>query len=104
MTNSRRRAAWWLASALALWAGAASAATVQLEDLTWPELQARIAAGSTTVLLPVGGTEQNGPHMALGKHNARVRELATRIADKLGNAVVAPVLRSEERRVGKECA
>ena len=92
MTNSRRRAAWWLASALALWAGAASAATVQLEDLTWPELQARIAAGNTTVLLPVGGTEQNGPHMTLGKHNARVRELATRIADKLGNAVVAPVL------------
>ena len=60
--------------------------------MTWPELQARVAAGSTIVLLPVGGTEQNGPHIALGKHNARVRELATRIADKLGNAVVAPVL------------
>ncbi len=81
-----------LAAGMTLAAGVSPAATVQLEELTWPELQARVAAGSVTVLLPVGGTEQNGPHMALGKHNARVRELATRIADKLGNAVVAPVL------------
>ena len=73
-------------------AQAAQAISVQLEELTWTELQARITAGSTTVLLPIGGTEQNGPHMALGKHNARVRVLAGRIADKLGNAVVAPVL------------
>ena len=49
-------------------------------------------AGKTTVLLPIGGTEQNGPHMALGKHNARVKALAERIARALGNAIVAPVL------------
>ena len=67
-------------------------ATVQLEELTWTELQARITSGTTTVLLPLGGTEQNGPHMALGKHNARVRALATLIAQRLGNTVVAPVL------------
>ena len=86
--------AWQAAAALALTLCvlAAQAASVQIEELTWTELQARITAGSTTVLLPVGGTEQNGPHMALGKHNARVRVLAERIADKLGNAVVAPVL------------
>jgi creatinine amidohydrolase/Fe(II)-dependent formamide hydrolase-like protein len=71
---------------------AAPAAPVQLEELTSPELQARIAAGTTTVLVPIGGTEQNGPHMVLGKHNVRVRVLATRIAEQLGNAVVAPVL------------
>ncbi len=76
----------------AAFATAAQPASLQIEELTWTELQARIATGSTTVLVPVGGTEQNGPHMALGKHNARVRELALRIADKLGNAVVAPVL------------
>jgi len=66
--------------------------TVFLEDLTWTELRDRIAAGSTTVLVPIGGTEQNGPHMALGKHNARARLLAGKIAATLGNAVVAPVL------------
>jgi creatinine amidohydrolase len=44
------------------------------------------------VLVPLGGTEQNGPHMVLGKHNVRVRVLAGRIAEHLGNALVAPVL------------
>ena len=93
MTNSLRAVV--LVGLGVLWllgAVAAPAVSLQLEELTWTELQARIAAGSATVLVPIGGTEQNGPHMALGKHNARVRELATRIADKLGDAVVAPVL------------
>ena len=66
--------------------------SVYLEDLTSPELRARIAAGSHTVLVPIGGTEQSGPHIALGKHNARVKYLAGEIAQKLGNAIVAPVL------------
>jgi creatinine amidohydrolase len=72
---------------------AADVATrVQLEDLTWTELRDRIAAGTTTVLVPIGGTEQNGPHMVLGKHNVRARILAGEIAQRLGNAVVAPVI------------
>lgn len=66
--------------------------SVFLEDLTSPELRARIGNGATTVLVPIGGTEQNGPHMALGKHNVRVRYLSGQIALALGNAVVAPVL------------
>ena len=66
--------------------------TISLEDLTWTELRALVRAGKTTVLLPIGGTEQNGPHMALGKHNVRVKTLAERIAHTLGNALVAPVL------------
>jgi creatinine amidohydrolase/Fe(II)-dependent formamide hydrolase-like protein len=60
--------------------------------MTWTELQGRIAAGTTTVLIPIGGTEQNGPHMVLGKHNVRARVLAEEIAKRLGNAVVAPVV------------
>jgi creatinine amidohydrolase/Fe(II)-dependent formamide hydrolase-like protein len=73
---------------------AADAATNKffIEDLTSFELREKIAAGTTTVLVPIGGTEQNGPHMALGKHNVRVRFLACQIARRLGNAVVAPVL------------
>lgn len=70
----------------------AAAQPLQLEALTSTELRARIAAGATTALVPVGGTEQNGPHMALGKHNLRARVLAERIAAKLGNALVAPVI------------
>jgi creatinine amidohydrolase len=66
--------------------------SVQLEELTWVELRQRVSDGARVALLPIGGTEQNGPHIALGKHNARVRTLAERIARELGNALVAPVL------------
>jgi creatinine amidohydrolase/Fe(II)-dependent formamide hydrolase-like protein len=65
---------------------------VQLEDFTWTELRDAIHAGKTTILIPIGGTEQSGPYVALGKHNARVRVLAERIAEGLGNALVAPVI------------
>ena len=73
-------------------AAAREPASVYIEDFTSPELQTRIDAGATTVLVPIGGTEQSGPHIALGKHNARARLLAGRIAERLGNATVAPVI------------
>ena len=69
-----------------------AASSVYLEDLTTAEVSATLRAGHTTLIIPVGGTEQNGPHMALGKHNTRVHVLAGQIATRLGNAVVAPVL------------
>lgn len=70
----------------------AAPATVELDALTSPELRDRIAAGDTTVLVPIGGTEQSGAHLALGKHNARAGVLAQRIAQRLGHALVAPVM------------
>ena len=66
--------------------------SVYLEDLTWTELRDALKAGVTTVIIPVGGTEQSGPHIALGKHNTRVKALAGRIATELGDTLVAPVL------------
>jgi creatinine amidohydrolase len=66
--------------------------SVFLEELTWVELRDGIAAGRTTVIIPTGGTEQNGPHMVLGKHNYLVHYKAGEIAKALGNAIVAPVL------------
>lgn len=71
---------------------AAAPAPVQLEALTWTELRDRVQSGTTTILIPIGGTEQNGPYMVLGKHNVRVRLLAEDIAQRLGNALVAPVV------------
>ncbi len=73
-------------------AAAASPRSVYLEDLTWTEVRDGLKAGTTTIIIPVGGTEQNGPHMALGKHNARVKALAGQIATALGDTIVAPVL------------
>jgi creatinine amidohydrolase/Fe(II)-dependent formamide hydrolase-like protein len=66
--------------------------TVFLEELTWVELRDAIRAGKTTAIVPTGGTEQNGPHMVLGKHNFLVKYKAGEIAKQLGNAIVAPVL------------
>ena len=82
-------------ASVALFVGAtarAASESVCLEELTWTELRDAVAAGRTTVIVPVGGVEQSGPHMALGKHDVRVRVLAGRIAAQLGNAVVAPVV------------
>ncbi|MEP6678305.1 MAG: creatininase family protein [Betaproteobacteria bacterium] len=73
-------------------AAAQTQVSVRLDELTWPELKARIDAGATTIIVPIGGTEQNGPHMALGKHNVRATLLAERVARTLGNALVAPVI------------
>src|SRR6188474_1244688 len=90
-----------LLSTLVLWSGSTAAAqtaavpqpgSVFLEDLTWVEVRDAIAAGKTTVIIPTGGTEQNGPHMALGKHNYLVHYKAEQIAKQLGNALVAPVV------------
>ncbi len=66
--------------------------TVFLEELTWPEVRDAIQAGKTTVIIATGGTEQNGPHMVLGKHNFVVKHTAEQIARRLGDALVAPVV------------
>ena len=84
-----------LAAALAVVASTAIAQTpdtVFIEELTWTEVRDAIKAGKTTVILPTGGTEQNGPHMVLGKHNFIIRYTAEQIARKLGNTLVAPVV------------
>ena len=66
--------------------------TVFLEELTWTEVRDAIQAGNTTVIIATGGTEQNGPHMVLGKHNFVVKHTAEQIARRLGDALVAPVV------------
>ena len=73
-------------------ASAQGASSVFLEELTWMEVRDAIQDGTTTVILPTAGTEQNGPHMVLGKHKYLVNEAAERIARRLGNALVAPVV------------
>src|SRR5258705_919195 len=66
--------------------------SVYIEDLTWTELRDQLAAGKSIAIVPLGGTEQNGPHMAIGKHNLRVKLLAGKVRACLGAALGAPVL------------
>src|SRR5438552_10643547 len=81
---------------IALTSGAAPLGAQQssifIEDLTWPEVQHAIAAGKTSAIIDAGSTEQNGPHMAIGKHNFIAHYVAGAIAAKLGNALVYPTL------------
>jgi creatinine amidohydrolase len=66
--------------------------SVYIEDLTWPEVQQAIQSGKTSAIIYAGSTEQNGPHMAIGKHNFIARWVAGAIAIKLRDALVYPTL------------
>jgi creatinine amidohydrolase len=66
--------------------------TLYMPDMTWVEVRSALDRGYTTVIVPTGGIEQNGPHMILGKHDYIVRYTANRLAAELGHALVAPVV------------
>src|SRR5206468_8758500 len=66
--------------------------TVFIDELTWEETRDAMKAGKTTVIVPTGGTEKNGYHMVIGKHNFVVAYTANLMARRLKNALVAPVL------------
>jgi len=93
--RSTRQALIGLAVTLATAASAhaqAPPSTVFLEGLTWQEIRDRIQAGTTTVLIPTAGTEQNGPHMVMGKHKYIMEYTTDQIARSLGNALVSPII------------
>ena len=66
--------------------------TVFVDELTWEENRDAMKAGKTVFIVPIGGTEKNGYHMVLGKHNYTVTHAANLMARKLGNALVVPTL------------
>ena len=80
----------WLALAVA--PACAQPRSLWVDDLTWVEVRDAIAGGKTTAIIFVGSSEQNGPHMAIGKHNFIARYCAEQIAAKLGDALVYPVI------------
>jgi creatinine amidohydrolase/Fe(II)-dependent formamide hydrolase-like protein len=67
--------------------------TVWMEEMTWMDVRDAMAAGKTTVIIPTGGFEPNGPWLALGKHNYVLQANCEAIARKLGNALCAPVIK-----------
>src|SRR5262245_2700977 len=66
--------------------------SVFIEELPWLEVRDAMRVGKTTVIIPTGGVEQNGPYLATGKHNYVLRATTEAIARKLGNALVAPIV------------
>jgi len=64
-----------------------------MEELTWMEVRDLVDSGYSTVILPTGGIEQNGPNVITGKHNKVVEVMSDAIARKLGQTLIAPVVK-----------
>jgi creatinine amidohydrolase len=65
---------------------------VDFEMMTWPEVKKAIEGGKTTALIYNGGTESRGPQNVNGGHTLMGHATVIAIAEKLGNAIAAPVL------------
>src|SRR5579862_2461274 len=82
--------------ALAIFAGAGYSQTkalVDFEMMTWPEVKKAIhEQGKTTALIYNGGTEQRGPQNVNGGHTLMGHATVLAIAERLGNAIAAPVM------------
>jgi mycofactocin precursor peptide peptidase len=70
--------------------------TRRLAEMTWTAVAGAVsgagAAGAITVILPLGATEQHGPHLPLGTDTFRAAALADRLAAALPDTLVAPAL------------
>lgn len=66
---------------------------VVIERMTWPDVEAALAAGARTVVIPVGATEQHGHHLPEGSDAFMGEAVGERVALALGDALVAPVIR-----------
>lgn len=64
--------------------------SVFMAELSWPEWEARIQAGAI-IFLPLGATEQHGPHLPLNVDVILPTAVAERVARQLGG-LVAPTL------------
>ena len=66
--------------------------TPWIEEMTWMDVRDALAEGMTTAIVATGGVEPNGPWLVTGKHNNVLRANCPVIAEKLGNALCAPVI------------
>jgi len=66
--------------------------TLYIAEMTWMEVRDAMRAGKTTIIVPTGGLEQNGPYLETDKHQIQLKVTAKLIAEKLGNALIAPTV------------
>lgn len=64
----------------------------RLARVTWPEAEDGAARNTTTLLIPLGATEQHGPHLPLGTDIEIAVAIAEAAAKRLPGAFVAPAL------------
>ena len=58
------------------------------EELTWEEIGALAASGAGVILLPLGATEQHGPHLGVGVDTVCAMELAKAVSAETGVPVL----------------
>jgi mycofactocin precursor peptide peptidase len=61
--------------------------SAQLAEAAWPELE-----GGDLLVVPLGATEQHGPHLPLGTDSELAQALAFAAAERVEGAQVAPLL------------
>lgn len=61
-----------------------------LQEMTWPEVET-VLDRTTTVLLPLGSTEQHGPHLPEGTDTYVPVHLAERVAHLTGAPIAPPL-------------
>lgn len=66
---------------------------VLIENLTWTDVEARLAAGHRRAVICAASSEQHGPHLPEATDYLLGRATAERVARRLGDALVAPVIR-----------
>jgi mycofactocin system creatininase family protein len=67
------------------------ALTVRLADLSWPDVAERAAAGAI-LAVPIGATEQHGPHLPLSTDTDIALALCDRLSEKRPDVLVAPAV------------
>ena len=70
-----------------------AASTLWTEEMTWMEVRDALREGATTIIIGTGGIEQNGPYVVGGKHNYVLQTVLPYIAEKIGNALIAPIVK-----------
>lgn len=66
---------------------------LRIEHLTSPDIASAIAGGMRTAVLPLGATEQHGPHLPLSVDSDHADRLGVLVAERLGDALVLPTIR-----------
>jgi creatinine amidohydrolase/Fe(II)-dependent formamide hydrolase-like protein len=71
--------------------GFAQSRSVWIEDYTANEVVAAVGAGKTTLIYCGSALHADGPAITVGKHIYVGRQVAQRVAEELGDALVLPV-------------
>lgn len=66
---------------------------VQLQRMAWPEVEQALNEGKRTVVIAAASSEQHGPHLPEATDELLGEALAIKLARRLGDALVAPVIR-----------